>query len=61
VEQYEFTNGSHIHHITISIGAASYPSSSRELEMVIRLADIALYRAKAAGKNRVSADAKVVA
>jgi diguanylate cyclase (GGDEF)-like protein len=40
---------------TISIGVACYPESGRDLLELISRADEALYRAKAQGKNRVSA------
>ena len=40
---------------TISIGVASYPESGTELLDLITQADEALYRAKARGKNCVSA------
>jgi diguanylate cyclase (GGDEF)-like protein len=54
VEAYEFQGDKGSHHITISIGVAAYPEDDRDAQMVIRLSDEALYRAKAAGKNRVS-------
>jgi diguanylate cyclase (GGDEF)-like protein len=41
-------------HFTVSIGGASYPNQHVEdAEMLVRLADEALYRAKDAGRNRV--------
>ena len=54
VEAYEFQGDKGSHHITISIGVAAYPEDDRDAQMVIRLSDEALYRAKAAGKNCVS-------
>jgi diguanylate cyclase (GGDEF)-like protein len=39
---------------TISIGLASFPADGQLLEQLTRKADEALYRAKAAGRNRVS-------
>jgi len=39
---------------TISIGVAALPDDDTEAEELFRAADRALYRAKAAGKNRVS-------
>jgi diguanylate cyclase (GGDEF)-like protein len=40
-------------HLTASIGVATYPSYGTELDEVIRAADLALYAAKAAGRNTV--------
>ncbi|OGR15196.1 MAG: hypothetical protein A2341_07140 [Deltaproteobacteria bacterium RIFOXYB12_FULL_58_9] len=39
--------------LTISVGAAFYPSDSREARVLIEYADQALYAAKAAGRNTV--------
>ncbi|MFH1653806.1 MAG: diguanylate cyclase [Pseudomonadota bacterium] len=41
--------------VTISAGISSYPDNVEELEELIDNADIALYRAKEAGRNRVFA------
>jgi len=41
--------------LTISLGWTSYPENARNVEEVIYGADSAMYRAKAAGKNRVAA------
>ena len=41
-------------HITISIGVASFPQDARDPIELIELADTALYRAKQAGRNRVT-------
>ena len=40
--------------VTISIGIASFPSDASDDERLISCADQALYRAKRAGKNRIS-------
>lgn len=39
---------------TISIGVACFPADGDDMEIVSKAADAALYRAKAAGRNRVS-------
>jgi diguanylate cyclase (GGDEF)-like protein len=43
------------HHITISIGVASYPEDGRDPLQLVEMADSALYRAKRAGRNQVCA------
>ncbi|MFO8052820.1 MAG: GGDEF domain-containing protein [Candidatus Omnitrophota bacterium] len=40
--------------ITVSIGIATYPSNTIYIDLFTEIADKALYRAKASGKNRVS-------
>ncbi|MEF9977262.1 MAG: diguanylate cyclase [Thermomonas sp.] len=40
--------------MTVSIGVASMQAGDEEVEQMLRRADAALYRAKAAGRNRVS-------
>jgi diguanylate cyclase (GGDEF)-like protein len=39
---------------TISIGVATYPEDAQNVQQLVAAADEALYRAKGAGKNRVS-------
>jgi two-component system, cell cycle response regulator len=43
------------HHVTISIGVASYPDDSSDVIELIEMADSALYRAKREGRNRICA------
>jgi diguanylate cyclase (GGDEF)-like protein len=41
------------HHVTISIGIASFPGDSKDPIQLVEMADSALYRAKREGRNRV--------
>ena len=41
------------HHVTISIGIASFPDDSSDPIQLVEMADSALYRAKREGRNRV--------
>jgi diguanylate cyclase (GGDEF)-like protein len=43
---------------TISVGVASLGEDTATLQQLIQAADVELYRAKAAGKNRVAAAGK---
>ena len=43
------------HHISISVGVASFPSDSSDPIELVEMADSALYRAKREGRNRVAA------
>ena len=45
------TSGSH--HVTISIGIASFPDDSSDPIQLVEMADSALYRAKREGRNRI--------
>jgi len=55
VERCRFENdrGEMVEKLTISLGVSAYPEISTDLEELIRLADQALYQAKAGGRNRV--------
>lgn len=44
---------SEFHHVTISIGMASFPDDSDDPIELIEMADSALYRAKREGRNRI--------
>ena len=39
--------------VTVSIGIAGVPEHGRDPEVIVRIADLALYAAKNAGRNRV--------
>ncbi len=39
-------------HVTLSIGVSFYPGDARDMQALLRCADTAMYRAKAAGRNR---------
>jgi diguanylate cyclase len=41
--------------VTVSIGAAEFPNSSKDFETLVAEADKALYQAKTGGRNRVVA------
>jgi len=43
------------HHVTISIGVASFPEDSSDVIELVEMADSALYRAKREGRNRICA------
>src|SRR5437660_1946743 len=62
IEKHEFSavrRGSgeepRIHHITISIGVASFPEDGRDPIQLVEMADSALYRAKRNGRNQICA------
>ncbi len=46
-------NGQHLGNLTISLGVAGFPKHGTTGTSLIQAADAALYRAKAAGRNRV--------
>ncbi len=60
IENYKFSiirqgKPSEAHHVTISIGVASFPTDSSDPIELVEMADSALYRAKREGRNRVCA------
>lgn len=48
-------NGSYIH-VTASFGVAAFPEDSNDIQDLLVLSDIRLYRAKRTGKNRIECD-----
>ncbi len=60
IEAYDFSivrqgRSKQTHHITVSIGVASFPNDSSDPIELVEMADSALYRAKREGRNRVAA------
>jgi diguanylate cyclase (GGDEF)-like protein len=60
IEEYTFSvvrpgHTKMTHHITVSIGIASFPDDSSDPIELVEMADSALYRAKREGRNRVAA------
>ncbi|HZT63957.1 MAG TPA: sensor domain-containing diguanylate cyclase, partial [Burkholderiales bacterium] len=53
IEQASIAAGEGTLKLTVSIGLASFPSYGDSGPAVLRAADVALYKAKAAGRNRV--------
>jgi len=45
--------GQTLHQVTVSIGVAAFPDHGTSAQQIINLADKALYKAKASGRNRV--------
>jgi diguanylate cyclase (GGDEF)-like protein len=54
IEQARIPAGDGILKLTVSIGLATFPSYGDTGQAVLRAADVALYKAKAAGRNRVT-------
>ncbi len=52
LEKRVFEHGTITYRVRISIGVAVWPKDGDDLESVVRAADIALYAAKAQGRNR---------
>jgi two-component system, cell cycle response regulator len=60
IEKQEFTiirqgKAAGSHHVTISVGVASFPEDSSDVIELVEMADSALYRAKREGRNRICA------
>jgi diguanylate cyclase (GGDEF)-like protein len=53
VEQASIAVGEHFIKITVSAGVAMAVNESADLETLFKQADLALYAAKAGGRNRV--------
>ena len=47
-----FTLGGSLHHVSGSIGITLYPDDGEDVQTLLKNADIAMYKAKQAGKNR---------
>jgi diguanylate cyclase (GGDEF)-like protein len=54
VERAQIPAGEGVLKLTVSIGLASFPTHGDSGKAVLRAADVALYKAKAAGRNRVT-------
>ena len=54
IEQAQILAGEGTLKLTVSIGLASFPAYGDSGQAVLRAADVALYKAKAAGRNRVA-------
>ena len=54
IEQARIPAGDGILKLTVSIGLASFPAYGDSGQALLRAADVALYKAKAAGRNRVT-------
>jgi len=54
IERAQIPAGDGILKLTVSIGLATFPSYGDTGQAVLRAADVALYKAKAAGRNRVT-------
>ena len=55
IEKRTFPNGAHL---TMSAGVALYPTDGNTVAEVLAEVDARLYRAKAAGRNRICASAQ---
>jgi diguanylate cyclase (GGDEF)-like protein len=54
IEQAQISAGEGTLKLTVSIGLSSFPAYGDTEQAVLRAADVALYKAKAAGRNRVT-------
>jgi diguanylate cyclase (GGDEF)-like protein len=54
IEQAQILAGEGTLKLTVSIGLASFPAYGDTGQAVLRAADVALYKAKAAGRNRIA-------
>jgi diguanylate cyclase (GGDEF)-like protein len=60
IQQHTFANKLQTLKVTISMGVATYPAPGLDtVDDIIRVADEALYRAKAEGRNRVLTQQKM--
>jgi diguanylate cyclase (GGDEF)-like protein len=54
VREHLFTKEEVSVKVSISVGVATFPDDGKSIDVLVRAADEALYRAKAAGRDRVS-------
>ena len=54
IHEHVFQKDGNDHHVSISIGVATFPENGKTVETITKWADDALYRAKAKGRNAVS-------
>lgn len=54
VEDHKLSyQGRDIGHLTVSLGVSSYPEDGSDFDQLVKAADLALYRAKSGGRNKV--------
>ena len=57
-KQFNFSwHGHGLQGVTISLGAAAFPTDAATAEMLLNIADAGLYKAKSAGRDQVASSA----